>query len=141
MVAESRFIVRADDRPVIDQHDPGDPHWTGAGGDPRDEGRMIELISRRITGSQSMLVGLAWLSPGETHLLHHHPNADEWYYVISGSSTFTVADETARAGPGTAIFTPAGTPHRIDNDGDETLFFAWGFNRSELSEVGIVWDE
>lgn len=137
----SRFFVHADDQPVVDQSDPDNPHWTDAGGDPRDQGRLVELVSQKLTGSQSVLVGLAWLSPDETHLLHHHPHADEWYYVISGGSVFTVGDEVSRGGPGTALFIPAGTPHRIHNDGTETLFFAWGFNRPELDQVGIVWDE
>jgi len=34
-----------------------------------------------------------------------------------------------------------GTSHRIHNDGAETLHIAWGFNRSDLTEAGIVWDE
>ena len=78
---------------------------------------------------------------GEVHLLHHHPHADEWYYVIEGSARFTVGDEVIRGEPGTAMFLPAGVPHRIDNDGAERLHFVWGFDRPELAEVGIVWDE
>src|SRR5690606_1438983 len=116
MVSESRFFVHADDQPVVDQSDAENSHWTDAGGDPRDQGRLVERVPQRLTGSQSVLVGLAWLRPDETHLLHHHPHADEWYYVISGSSVFTVGDEVSRGGPGTALFIPAGTPHRIHND-------------------------
>ena len=137
----SKYEVRVADQPVVDQGDPDDPHWIAVGGDPRDRGRFVEVISGRLSGSERMMVGVAWLEPGEVHLLHHHPHADEWYYVIEGSARFTVGDEVIRGEPGTAMFLPAGVPHRIDNDGAERLHFVWGFDRPELAEVGIVWDE
>jgi oxalate decarboxylase/phosphoglucose isomerase-like protein (cupin superfamily) len=139
--AAPRRVVIADEQPVIDQSDATNAKWIEAGGDPRDQGRMVELVSKALTGSERMLVGLAWLAPGEIHLLHHHPHADEWYYVISGSARFTVGSDVVRGTPGTAMFMPADVPHRIENDGAETLHFLWGFDRGELDEVGIVWEE
>ena len=136
-----RRVVIAGEQPVVDQADPDDVKWIGAGGDPRDRGRFVEVVSGRLTGSERMLVGLAWFEPGDVHLLHHHPHADEWYYVIEGSALFTVGDEVVRGTPGTALFMPAGVAHRIENDGDQTLHIAWGFDRPELEDVGIVWDE
>jgi oxalate decarboxylase/phosphoglucose isomerase-like protein (cupin superfamily) len=135
------YAVIASEQPVVDQSDPDDAKWMRAGGDPRDQGRFVELISRTLTGSERMMVGIAWFEPGEIHLLHHHPHADEWYYVLTGSASFTVGEETIRGTEGTALFIPAGVPHRIDNDGGERLHIAWGFDRAELDEVGIVWDE
>ena len=137
----SRYAVIAAEQPVVDQGDPNDAKWIAAGGDPRDRGRFVELISGRLNGSQRMLVGIAWFEPGDVHLLHHHPHGDEWYLVIEGSALFTVGDEVIRGVPGTALFLPAGVPHRIDNDGGERLHIAWGFDRPELEDVGIVWDE
>lgn len=112
-----------------------------AGGNPSDRGRYVELISRGLTGSEVLLFGIAWLEPGETHILHHHPEAEELYYVIEGTGTFTVGDEEIRGEPGTAIFLPKNTPHRIFNDSSTKLTFGWCFSRPELEEVGIVWDE
>ena len=137
----SRYAVIAAEQPVVDQGNPNDARWMAAGGDPRDRGRFVEVISGRLNGSERMLVGIAWLEPGDVHLLHHHPHADEWYYVIEGSALFTVGTEQVRGTTGTAIFIPAGTGHRIHNDSGERLHFAWGFDRAELEEVGIVWDE
>ena len=139
--AKSRYAIRAAEQPVVNQDDPDDVHWINAGGDPRDRGRFVEVITGRLSGSKRMMVGIAWFEPGDVHLLHHHPHADEWYYVIEGSALFTVGDEVIRGTPGTALFLPAGVPHRIDNDGGERLHIAWGFDRPELDEVGIVWDE
>jgi quercetin dioxygenase-like cupin family protein len=137
----SRYAVIAAEQPVVDQGDPDDAKWIAAGGDPRDRGRFVELISGRLNGSQRMLVGIAWFEPGDVHLLHHHPHGDEWYLVIEGSALFTVGDEVIRGVSGTALFLPAGVPHRIENDGGERLHIAWGFDRPELEDVGIVWDE
>ena len=61
--------------------------------------------------------------------------------MIEGSALFTVGDDIVRGTPGTALFMPAGVAHRIENDGDQTLQIAWGFDRPELEDVGIVWDE
>jgi quercetin dioxygenase-like cupin family protein len=137
----STSVVIAGEQPVVDQGDAGNAKWMKAGGDPRDRGRFVELISGRLTGSRRMMVGLGWFEPGDVHLLHHHPHADEWYYVIDGSALFTVGDEVIRGTPGTALFMPAGVAHRIENDGGQVLHIAWGFDRPELDDVGIVWDE
>ena len=61
--------------------------------------------------------------------------------IGAGSAMFTVGDQQVRGEPGTAMFIPAGTSHRIHNDRDEVLHLAWGFNRGSLTEVGFVWDE
>lgn len=133
--------MTAGEHPLVDLSDPNAETWIAAGGDPRDQGRMVELFSRELTGATDLMVGLAWFAPGDIHLLHHHPYADEWYYVIAGSAEFTVGTEQVRGTAGTGLFIPAGTPHRIHNDHSETLQIAWGFNRPSLMDVGIVWDE
>lgn len=137
----SRFHVRAQEQPVVDQGDAGSETWMKAGGDPRDRGRLVELVSEGLVGSARLMVGLAWLSPDEVHLLHHHPHADEWYYVIRGSALFTIGDEVVRGTAGSALWIPTATPHRIHNDSQETLEFLWGFDKPRLDSVGIVWDE
>jgi oxalate decarboxylase/phosphoglucose isomerase-like protein (cupin superfamily) len=136
-----RYHVRAQDQPVVDQGDAADETWRRAGGDPRDRGRLVELVSEQLVGSERLMVGLAWLGPGEVHLLHHHPHADEWYYVIGGAAEFTIGDDVIRGTAGSALWIPTSTPHRIHNDGDRPLEFLWGFDRPRLDAVGIVWDE
>lgn len=58
---------------MTDQGDPDSIDWIEAGGDPRDRGKMVELIARDLSGAEH--------------------------------------------------------------------FIAWGFDRADLREVGIVWDE
>jgi hypothetical protein len=43
--------------------------------------------------------------------------------------------------PGDRAVPSVGVPHRIENDGGERLHIAWGFDRAELEDVGIIWDE
>lgn len=102
MKSRSSYAVRVRDQPVHDTHDPTDVEWKEAGGNPRDEGRYAELISRRLTGSEALLFGIAWLEPGETHILHHHPTTEEFYYVIEGTATFRDHHRTNEGGPASA---------------------------------------
>jgi len=131
----------AENRPVHVQHDPLDAHWAEAsGGKVGDEGRYVELVSRPLSGS-SMLMGVDWPEPGQTHLLHSHAEAEEWYYVVRGDALFRVEDEEHLCGLGTGIFIPAGARHRVHNCGIETCEFLWGFNCGELKGLTYVWHE
>lgn len=85
---------------------------------PERPGRLVELVNEQLVGSAA---------------------ADEWNYVTRGTAEFTVGDEIIRGTPGSALWMPISTPHRIHNDADETLEFLWGFDRPRLDEVGIVW--
>jgi quercetin dioxygenase-like cupin family protein len=56
--------------------------------------------------------------------IHHE---DELYLVLGGRATVTVGDHEAPAGPGCAIYVPAGVPHRfyaITEDLDMFVIFA-----------------
>ena len=101
----------------------------------------MELISAELTGASQLLFGLAWVDPGETHLRHHHPDLEEIYYVLEGEADFSIGDATVRGSPGTAIFIPPGTSHRIRNDGPVRVTFCWAFGAGSLTDVNYTWDE
>ena len=67
-----------------------------------------------------VLMGMLELAPGATYPAHKHP-APELYYVMSGTATWTVGEDTFVAGPGTAIYHPPNTLHRMVNTGEEVL--------------------
>jgi quercetin dioxygenase-like cupin family protein len=50
--------------------------------------------------------------PGYETPLHIHHNEDEGFWMIDGSATFTVGEETVEAGPGTYLFGPKDVPHK-----------------------------
>jgi len=106
-------------------------------GNPKDEGRWKSLIDKE-KGSKDLSLGIGWLRPGEVHLLHHHEDASEFYYVLEGSGTITVGDEVAKATPGTAVYIPAGDTHGIINDGEEEMVVLFGYNKPEWTSI---WDE
>lgn len=46
---------------------------------------------------------------------HVHHADDECWYVLDGRLGFRLGDEEVEAGPGDAVFVPAGTPHAYWN--------------------------
>jgi|GEM_PF-1755137 quercetin dioxygenase-like cupin family protein len=67
-----------------------------------------------------VLMGMLELAPRAIYPAHRHP-APELYYVMSGRAEWTVGEETFAAGPGTAIYHPPNTLHRMVNTSDEVL--------------------
>jgi oxalate decarboxylase/phosphoglucose isomerase-like protein (cupin superfamily) len=105
---------------------------------PKDQGRAKTVISRELNNSDDLRVGLGWLEPDQVHILHHHTNASEFYYILIGSAKITVGDQVVDARAGTAVYIPAGDGHKIVNDGAQTLVVLFGYNRGEYD---TVWDE
>lgn len=105
-------------------------------GESRDQGVFKELISEEM--ANDLYLGIGWLKPGEVHILHHHPDVSEFYFVLKGSAKITVGDETMEASQGTACYIPVGVKHKIVNDGPETFIVLFGYNRSRYT---IIWDE
>jgi quercetin dioxygenase-like cupin family protein len=50
-------------------------------------------------------------SPGVEPPLHVHRNEDEWYYLLDGTVTFHVGEETYHGQPGSLVFLPRAVPH------------------------------
>lgn len=108
------------------------------GQDPRDQGVAKPLITEELTGAKDLRLGIGWLGPGEVHLLHHHPEASEFYYVVQGSAEVAVDDEIQQVRQGSAVYIPAGARHRIANNTDDTCVVLFGYNRAAYVSV---WDE
>ncbi len=58
-------------------------------------------------------IGLMELAatPGVEPPLHVHRNEDEWYYLLEGTVTFHVGEQTYRGQIGATVFFPRGIPH------------------------------
>jgi mannose-6-phosphate isomerase-like protein (cupin superfamily) len=52
---------------------------------------------------------------------HRHAEHDEGFYVIAGTSQFTVGSRSHLAPAGTFVMVPPGAPHTFSNPGDEPL--------------------
>ena len=85
--------------------------------------------------SEDLIFGIAKLKPGDIHLLHHHSDAAELYYILEGKGKFTVDDEVFDGYPGTGVYMSAGAKHKIENDGHQILVFFFSFNRPRYTTV------
>src|SRR5580765_1952985 len=61
------------------------------------------------------------LEPGQAQKAHAHEDEDKLYYVLSGSGTFTVDNESQDLGEQQIVFAPAGSEHGVENTSSERL--------------------
>jgi len=126
-----KFVGRIQD--IQEWLTPGKAHYYSKG----DE-RWLEdgLRFHRIVGpqnSEDLVFGVAKLEPGEVHLLHHHDDASELYYVVEGEGKFTLDDDIVNGVPGTVIYMTAGVKHKIENEGTETLMIFFMYPRPDYT--------
>jgi mannose-6-phosphate isomerase-like protein (cupin superfamily) len=79
-------------------------------------------VQRIVTGGAGGVanVHVVKITKGTPHL---HTGYDEVYYVLSGTGTITLGDETHPLRPGTVTVIPAGVPHSLEASTGETLEF------------------
>ena len=76
-------------------------------------GMLAEVkASAADTGGQYTLVEIT-APPGLQAPLHVHYREDEGFYVLEGSVTIQVGDETVELGPGQHAYGPRDVPHRF----------------------------
>jgi len=61
------------------------------------------------------------LEPGQEQKVHAHQSEDKIYFVLSGSGSFVVGDESEEHGEQEIIFAPSGKPHGVKNTSSERL--------------------
>ncbi|HEX2153229.1 MAG TPA: cupin domain-containing protein [Acidimicrobiia bacterium] len=90
--------------------------------------RVQFLVDQMKAASENFLLGWTVLPPGARHDRHRHPNADEFFIVLSGHGHIYTddADETAKEGD--VVFTRRGHWHGFNNTGDEDVVLAWGWS-------------
>lgn len=82
-----------------------------------------DLYTFLVTGEESdgeYFAMEALVPPGGGPPPHIHRREDETFYVIDGSCTFRLGNETVTAGPGDFVNIPRGTVHCFRNDGTGT---------------------
>ncbi len=77
-------------------------------------GALVEVkASAADTGGQYTLLDVK-LPPNAASPLHVHYTEDEGFYVLEGSVTVHVGEESVVVGPGEHAFGPREVPHRFD---------------------------
>lgn len=76
--------------------------------------------------SQRLLLGLNCLEPGQSQSAHEHDGQDKFYFVVDGVGHFQLGDQSTVAGPGSAVWAPAGLSHGVSNGGQQRLVLLVG---------------
>lgn len=80
-----------------------------------------KLKKTNLFETERMFCDVYGLLPGQSQPGHVHAGSDKVYYVLSGIGEFEVGDQKRSAGPGCAVFAPAGESHAVANPGPEPL--------------------
>ncbi|MEL6840162.1 MAG: cupin domain-containing protein [Pseudomonadota bacterium] len=91
-------------------------------------------------GLSTTSVSLVHMEPGHTSFpKHRHHSESEWLYVISGTGTLSMDDETYDLHPGSFAAFPAGGPaHKFVNSGNERLVYLMGGDRKSIEIVDFT---
>lgn len=98
------------------------------------------LISKGVTSSERLTLGLASLPPGGALHEHRHEQ-EEIYLVLEGSGLVKVGDEELSVEAGAAVFIPGDVLHSCENAGTSDLRFAYVFPADSFEDVEYVWDD
>ena len=97
------------------------------------------LISKDVTRSENLTLGVMKLSPGEALRAHRH-RQEEIYLVLEGSGVLRVGAEDLAVEAGAAVFVPGDTLHSCQNTGGSDLRVACVFPADSFDEVEYVFE-
>jgi quercetin dioxygenase-like cupin family protein len=87
------------------------------------DGLAVVKATAAETGGQMTIIEITE-PPNKEAPLHVHHREDEAFWILDGSATFEVGDQTVEARPGDYLFGPRDIPHRYTTgpDGCRMLF-------------------
>ena len=97
------------------------------------------LISKGVTRSKNLTLGVASLPPGGALNEHRHKQ-DEIYLVLEGSGLVRVGGEETAVEAGSAVFIPGDALHSCENTGASDLRVAYVFPADSFDEVEYVFE-
>lgn len=88
-------------------------------------GGAHRLPLRIVSGGNLPVQRISWyeIAPGDQCTRHVHQGKAETWLVISGHGMSRVGDDEIAVGPGDMLITPPGTPHGLQNTGQNPLRF------------------
>ncbi len=102
---------------------------------------VIHILAREsMSGSGTFSFGHVLLQPGQGHVRHNHPTADEVIYVLSGEADQMLDDKPAvRVKPGDCIWIPKAIYHSTINKGSEPVILIVVYSPAGAEQV--LWDD
>jgi mannose-6-phosphate isomerase-like protein (cupin superfamily) len=87
----------------------------------KDGSEIRELLAYRNSVIRQQSLAEARLKPGMSTAPHYHPKTEEIYFVLRGSGSMRIGDETREVSVGDAIAIPPGEIHQLTNTGHTDL--------------------
>ncbi|MFA3920390.1 phosphomannose isomerase type II C-terminal cupin domain [Ruegeria hyattellae] len=78
------------------------------------------------------------VDPGQRLSLQYHNHRSEHWVVVAGRGIVTIGGDTLRVEPGSHVYVPRETKHRIESDDDQKLVFVEVQFGDRLEEMDIV---
>jgi quercetin dioxygenase-like cupin family protein len=125
---------------VVHEHDCEWQSWPQEQVAERGNVRWKTLISAGLTGSDSLTLGVARLSPGETLRAHRHKQA-EAYLVLDGAGIVTIDGSAHAVGPGAGVFIAGNAVHSVESTGQTELRVAYVLAADAFEDVEYVFGE
>jgi len=117
----------------VDQADLPEASWD----DPaRGSVRWKTLFSGDVTATDSLVCGIALMSPGDTFALHFHPQP-EVYFGLEGEVDVTVNNTIHRLKPGVALFIPGNAVHGVIR-ADQPARWFYSFAADSFAEIAYT---
>jgi mannose-6-phosphate isomerase-like protein (cupin superfamily) len=102
---------------------------------PYSWGQIHWLMGDKIDPDAKQTFGIVTINPGQKNALHMHPNCEELLYVLSGSGSSRVADQTVELHPGDLIRVPAHTLHQAIVSSKEPLVAVISYSSGDRQVV------
>ena len=87
----------------------------------KDGSEIRELLHPSLHAVRKQSLAEAVVPAGVTTLLHRHAISEEIYHITQGNGLMTLGDQRFAVKTGDSIAISPGTPHCIENTGDQTL--------------------
>ncbi len=83
--------------------------------------RPEKFFKSTLFHSDTLLLGLNCLEPGQVQKPHTHGDQDKFYYVVAGEGHFWIGEEQVVVAAGHVVWAAAGVTHGVKNAGHERL--------------------
>jgi mannose-6-phosphate isomerase-like protein (cupin superfamily) len=114
----------------------GGAHYAGPQGR---ESTVTELLATRAQTGGALGLFRQTIPPQSGPPAHIHRDADEFFYVISGSFDFKLKDRIVNVPAGSVVFIPKGTEHTFKNTGTEPAVLLVGVTPAGLEQNFVDW--